>query len=153
MRARVTPQTNVHRRFPGDPGRVNPFRMRQSPSARTRPSRVLAAQRGAEIFHRPPREWPEPAPSEELRIHAPPTKPEPPTGGMVHAMFPAIGSFGLLAFALVYNNPLFMYIALGLVCLEHPARVPDPLLAVAHGEEAPQAQPAQVPHVSHARGA
>src|SRR5918998_1447308 len=74
-------------------------------------------QTGAETFHRPPREWPEPAPSEELRIHAPPTKPEPPTGGMVHAMFPAIGSFGLLAFALVYNNPLFMYIALGLVCL------------------------------------
>jgi DNA segregation ATPase FtsK/SpoIIIE, S-DNA-T family len=70
-----------------------------------------------EIFHRPPREWPQPAPSEELRIHAPPTKPEPPTGGMVHAMFPAIGSFGLLAFALVYNNPLFMYIAIGLVCL------------------------------------
>ncbi len=78
---------------------------------------MLAAKRGGEIFHRPPREWPEPAPSEDLRIHAPPTKPEPPTGGMVHAMFPAIGSFGLLAFALVYNNPLFMYIALGLVCL------------------------------------
>src|ERR687896_187544 len=74
-------------------------------------------QTGAETFHRPPREWPEPAPSEELRIHAPPTKPEPPTGGMVHAMFPAIGSFGLLAFALVYRNKLFMYIALGLVCL------------------------------------
>jgi hypothetical protein len=72
---------------------------------------------GAETFHRPPREWPEPAPSEELRIQAPPTKPEPPSGGMVHAMFPAIGSFGLLAFALVYRNPLFMYIAIGLVCL------------------------------------
>jgi DNA segregation ATPase FtsK/SpoIIIE, S-DNA-T family len=71
----------------------------------------------AQTFHRPPREWPEPAPSEELRIHAPPTKPEPPTGGMVHAMFPAIGSFGLLAFALVYRNKLFMYIAIGLVCL------------------------------------
>jgi ESX secretion system protein EccC len=71
----------------------------------------------AEIFHRPPRDWPEPAPSEEMRIHAPPTKPEPPTGGMVHAMFPAIGSFGLLAFALVYRNKLFMYIAIGLVCL------------------------------------
>src|ERR687892_2856963 len=72
---------------------------------------------GAAVFHRPPRAWPEPAPSDELRIHAPPTKPEPPTGGMVHAMFPAIGSFGLLAFALVYRNKLFMYIALGLVCL------------------------------------
>jgi DNA segregation ATPase FtsK/SpoIIIE, S-DNA-T family len=72
---------------------------------------------GAETFHRPPRGWPEPAPSDDLRIHAPPTKPEPPTGGMVHAMFPAIGSFGLLAFALVYRNKLFMYIAIGLVCL------------------------------------
>ena len=68
-------------------------------------------------FHRPPREWPAPPPSSDLRIHAPPTKPEPPTGGLTYALFPAIGSFGLLAFALVYNNPLFMYIALGLVCL------------------------------------
>ena len=71
----------------------------------------------AETFHRPPRDWPEPPPSDEYRIHAPPTKPEPPTGGMVHAMFPAIGSFGLVAFALVYNNKLFLYIAIGLVCL------------------------------------
>jgi DNA segregation ATPase FtsK/SpoIIIE, S-DNA-T family len=71
----------------------------------------------AETFHRPPRAWPEPAPSAEMRIHAPPTKPEPPSGGMVHAMFPAMGSFGLLAFALVYRNKLFMYIAIGLVCL------------------------------------
>jgi S-DNA-T family DNA segregation ATPase FtsK/SpoIIIE len=68
-------------------------------------------------FHRPPREWPTPPPSDDLRIHAPPTKPEPPTGGLTYALFPAIGSFGLLAFALVYRNPLFMYVALGLVCL------------------------------------
>src|SRR5687767_1925215 len=71
----------------------------------------------ATTFHRPPREWPEPAPSDDLRVHAPPTKPEPPTGGMMYALFPAMGSFGLLAFALVYRNRLFMYIALGLVCL------------------------------------
>ncbi|MGH2846966.1 MAG: hypothetical protein ACRDL0_13265, partial [Thermoleophilaceae bacterium] len=91
--------------------------MERTPSARARPSRALAAKPGAEIFHRPPRDWPEPAPSDDLRIHAPPTKPEPPTGGMIHAMFPAIGSFGLVAFALVYNNKLFLYIAMGLVCL------------------------------------
>ena len=75
-----------------------------------------AADREA-IFHRPPREWPERPPSEPMRIHAPPTKPEPPSGGLMYALFPAMGSFGLLAFALVYRNPLFMYIALGLVCL------------------------------------
>jgi S-DNA-T family DNA segregation ATPase FtsK/SpoIIIE len=68
-------------------------------------------------FHRPPREWPEPPPSDELRIHAPPTKPEPSTGGLMQALFPAIGSVGLLGFALVYHNPLFMYVALGMVCL------------------------------------
>src|SRR5918999_641864 len=82
--------------------RVHPLRMGMTPSARTRPSRAPAAERAAEIFHRPPRDWPEPAPSDDLRIHAPPTKPEPPTGGMVHAMFPPIGSFGLLAFPPVY---------------------------------------------------
>ena len=71
----------------------------------------------AETFHRPPREWPEAAPSDDFRIHPPPTKPEPPTGGLVQAMFPAIGSFGLLAFAFMYRNKLFMYIAVGLVCL------------------------------------
>ena len=69
------------------------------------------------IFHRPPREWPEPPPSEPMRIHAPPTKPEPPSGGLMYALFPAMGSFGLLGFALVYRNPLFMYLALGMVCL------------------------------------
>jgi S-DNA-T family DNA segregation ATPase FtsK/SpoIIIE len=68
-------------------------------------------------FHRPPREWPAAAPSEELRIHAPPTRPEPPTGGVMYALFPAIGSFSLLGFAFVYHNKLFLYLALGMVCI------------------------------------
>src|SRR5262245_26252167 len=76
-----------------------------------------AAPASGSAFHRPPREWPDSPPSNELHIHAPPTKPEPSTGGMMQALFPAIGSFGLLGFALVYHNPLFMYVALGMVCL------------------------------------
>jgi S-DNA-T family DNA segregation ATPase FtsK/SpoIIIE len=75
------------------------------------------APASASAFHRPPREWPDSPPSDELHIHSPPTKPEPSTGGMMQALFPAIGSFGLLGFALVYHNPLFMYVALGMVCL------------------------------------
>src|SRR3954463_6010646 len=68
-------------------------------------------------FHRPPREWPEPVPSDELRIHAPPPKPEPPSGGWIQALFPVIGSFTMVGFAFVYKNRLFMYIAVGLVCV------------------------------------
>jgi len=68
-------------------------------------------------FHRPPRDRPDPPPTEELRLHAPPTKPEPPSGGLMQAAFPALGSVGLVGFALVYGNPLFLYIAVGLVFL------------------------------------
>ncbi|MEJ7817812.1 MAG: type VII secretion protein EccCa [Thermoleophilaceae bacterium] len=68
-------------------------------------------------FHRQPREWPDPPPSEELRMHAPPTRPEPPTGGLMYALFPIMGSFGLIAFAVVYGNPLFIYIGVGMAFL------------------------------------
>src|SRR3954462_10906157 len=68
-------------------------------------------------FHRPPREWPAPSPAEELRIHAPPPRPKPPTGGWIQALFPVIGSFTMVGFAFVYKNRLFMYIAVGLVCV------------------------------------
>jgi len=74
---------------------------------------------GAEAtFHRPPRDRPDPPPTEDLRLHAPPTKPEPPTGGgFMQAAFPALGSMGMVGFALVYNNRLFLYIAVGMVFL------------------------------------
>ncbi len=68
-------------------------------------------------FHRPPRLWPDPVPTGELRIVAPPTKPEPPSGGLMQMLFPVVGSFSLLAFALVYRNRTFLYVAVGLVVL------------------------------------
>jgi S-DNA-T family DNA segregation ATPase FtsK/SpoIIIE len=36
---------------------------------------------------------------------------------MMQALFPVIGSFSMVGFALVYRNRLFMYVAFGLVCL------------------------------------
>ncbi len=50
-------------------------------------------------------------------MHAPPTKPEPPSGGLAYALMPAMGSFGLIAFAFVYDNPLFIYIGVGMAFL------------------------------------
>jgi DNA segregation ATPase FtsK/SpoIIIE, S-DNA-T family len=35
----------------------------------------------------------------------------------MYALFPAIGSFSLLGFAFVYHNKLFLYLALGMVCV------------------------------------
>ena len=81
------------------------------------------AQSGAEdgaqaTFHRPPRDRPDPPPTDELRVHAPPTRPEPPAGGgLIQAAFPALGSMGMVGFALVYRNQLFLYIAVGMVFL------------------------------------
>ena len=65
---------------------------------------------GAETtFHRPPRDRPDPPPTEDLRLHAPPTKPEPPGGGgFMQGAFPALGSVGMVGFALVYGNELFL---------------------------------------------
>jgi S-DNA-T family DNA segregation ATPase FtsK/SpoIIIE len=68
-------------------------------------------------FHRPPREWPPPPPADALKIHPPPTRPDPPTGGLLQAAFPAIGGVTMLGFALVYGNPIFIYLALGMMGL------------------------------------
>lgn len=68
-------------------------------------------------FHRPPRAWPDPPPQDELHIHAPPVRPEPPAGGILQTLFPVLGSCTMLGFALVYHNRLFLYLALGMVCL------------------------------------
>jgi hypothetical protein len=87
------------------------------PLGGTTPVHVGDTQQAEAPFHRPPRSLPDSVPSEELRIHAPPTKPEPPSGGVMPALFPVIGSFSMLGFALVYRRRLFMCMAFGLVCL------------------------------------
>ena len=68
-------------------------------------------------FHRPPREYPEPVPSEPLRLGPPPTVPAPPHYGVIQALFPVVGAVGILGFALVFGNSAFLWIALAMVVL------------------------------------
>ena len=68
-------------------------------------------------FHRPPRQYPEPVPSEPLRLGSPPTVPAPPSGGIIQTLFPIVGGVGLMGFALAFGNSTFLVIALVMMCL------------------------------------
>jgi len=68
-------------------------------------------------MHRPPREYPAAVPAEPLRIAPPPTEPVPAQASLIQVLFPVVGGVGLLGFALVYGNTLFLYIALGMMAL------------------------------------
>jgi S-DNA-T family DNA segregation ATPase FtsK/SpoIIIE len=68
-------------------------------------------------FHRPPREYPPAVPTERLRIAAPPTQPPPPHTSIIQLMFPVVGGVGMVGFALVYGNSLFLYIAGAMIAL------------------------------------
>ena len=71
----------------------------------------------AQTFHRPPREYPEPVPSEPMRVAAPPTEPVPPSSSIIQTLFPVIGGVGIFGFALVYGNTAFLYIGAGMMVL------------------------------------
>jgi S-DNA-T family DNA segregation ATPase FtsK/SpoIIIE len=62
-------------------------------------------------FHRPPREYPAAVPSEPVRIAPPPTVPPPPHTSLIQILFPVVGGVGLVGFALVYGNSLFLIVA------------------------------------------
>jgi S-DNA-T family DNA segregation ATPase FtsK/SpoIIIE len=62
-------------------------------------------------FHRPPREYPAAVPSEPVRIAPPPTLPPPPHTSLIQILFPVVGGVGLVGFALVYKNSLFLIVA------------------------------------------
>src|SRR6476661_6872050 len=71
----------------------------------------------AQTFHRPPREYPEPVPSELMRVAAPPTEPVPPSSSIIQTLFPVIGGVGIFGFALVYGNTAFLYIGAAMMIL------------------------------------
>jgi S-DNA-T family DNA segregation ATPase FtsK/SpoIIIE len=73
------------------------------------PARMSTAD--PHTFHRPPREWPPPVPTEQLRIAAPPTVPTPPQHGLLQALMPLVGGVGLFGFSIVYGNSTFLLIA------------------------------------------
>jgi S-DNA-T family DNA segregation ATPase FtsK/SpoIIIE len=68
-------------------------------------------------FHRPPRAFPAAVPTEQVSIVTPPPTTEEHREGMLSVLFPVVGSLGLFAFALVYKNRLFLYIACAMVAV------------------------------------
>ena len=56
-------------------------------------------------------------PSERLRIAPPPTQPPPPHTSIIQLLFPVVGGVGMVGFALVYGNTLFLYIAGAMILL------------------------------------
>ena len=62
-------------------------------------------------FHRPPREWPPPVPTERLRVAAPPTVPTPAQHSLLQVLMPLVGGVGLFGYALVSGNSAFLFIA------------------------------------------
>ncbi|MDP2710607.1 MAG: type VII secretion protein EccCa, partial [Solirubrobacteraceae bacterium] len=73
--------------------------------------------RPAAAFHRPPRAFAPPLPDEQITLAPPPSVAERTGEGWLTALFPVIGSLGLFAFAIVYKNTLFLYIACAMVAL------------------------------------
>lgn len=76
-----------------------------------------ADDRQSAAFHRPPRDFPAPLPDDQITVAPPPAVGERTGEGWLTALFPVIGSLGLFAFALVYKNKLFLYIACAMVAL------------------------------------
>ena len=56
-------------------------------------------------------------PSEKVRIAPPPVEPTPAQTSVIQLLFPVVGGVGLLGFAIVYRNSLFLYIAGGMIVL------------------------------------
>ena len=68
-------------------------------------------------FHRPPRDFPAPVPPDEIVIAAPPASHSGQRQTLLYVLFPIIGSLGIFAFALVYRNRLFLYVACAMVAI------------------------------------
>ena len=68
-------------------------------------------------FHRPPRDFPAQVPTDEIVIAAPPASHGGQRQTLLYVLFPIIGSLGIFAFALVYRNRLFLYVACAMVAI------------------------------------
>lgn len=63
------------------------------------------------VFHRPPRAYPPAVPTERMRIAAPPHAQSGQRESWLYVLFPVVGSATLFAYAVIYKNPLFFWIA------------------------------------------
>jgi len=68
-------------------------------------------------FHRPPREYPAPVPSQPLRVPQPPTVPTPTHQPLLQVMFPVVGAVGMVGYALLFGSSGFLLIAGAIVVL------------------------------------
>lgn len=72
---------------------------------------------GLTPFHRPARIFPAPLQATPVKVSTPPTVPTPPGGSILQVLFPIVGSLGMVGFALIYRNALFLAIAGGIAVL------------------------------------
>ena len=84
---------------------------------------------GSGAFHRPPRSFPPALPSEKIVIARPPTLSRRGASAFVQMVLPVLGSLGIVAFALIMPNKLFLIVAGAFVAEERfeilrRARVP-----------------------------
>jgi S-DNA-T family DNA segregation ATPase FtsK/SpoIIIE len=68
-------------------------------------------------FHRPPRAFPPPVPTEQISLAPPSATHDSQHEGLLSVLFPVVGSLSLFAFALVYKNRLFLYVACAIVAI------------------------------------
>jgi S-DNA-T family DNA segregation ATPase FtsK/SpoIIIE len=78
---------------------------------------MSAEASGVVSFHRPARVHPEPVPAEPIVLAAPPSVPPAMHGTWLQILLPVVGSLGIVGFALVYRNTLFLAIAGGIALL------------------------------------
>jgi len=78
---------------------------------------LTAEAPGVVLFHRPARVHPEPVRSEPIVLAPPPTVPQRAHGSWLQILLPVVGSLGIIGFALVYRNTLFLVVAAGIALL------------------------------------
>jgi DNA segregation ATPase FtsK/SpoIIIE, S-DNA-T family len=78
---------------------------------------MTAEAPGVLVFHRPARVHPEPVQAEPIIVSPPPTVPQPMHGTWLQLLLPVVGSLGIIGFALVYRNTVFLAVAAGIAVL------------------------------------
>jgi S-DNA-T family DNA segregation ATPase FtsK/SpoIIIE len=65
----------------------------------------------AGAFHRPPRTFPPAIPTEPIVVACPPSRTRRGPGGLIQVLLPVLGSLGIVAFAVITPNKLFLIVA------------------------------------------
>lgn len=68
-------------------------------------------------FHRPPRSFPPAVPDQPIVIARPPSLTRRGPGGLLQAAMPVIGTLGIVAFAVIMPNKLFLIVAAAFVAI------------------------------------